>query len=92
MPLIVKSVLRRDIILHTDISSIHILVDRKYLSEQYNIPFLPTSWVKGEILEVLKVHEGLNPEEKEVLQEHVIGKPVKFFLNIDILGFYDKLY
>lgn len=64
MPLIIKSVLRRSIILHTDISPIHILVNKKYLSEQYKIPPFSVSWVKGEILEILKVHEELNPEEK----------------------------
>lgn len=93
MPLIVSSILHRGWSLRRDLSSIHIYVDKKYLSQQYELTyFLNEYWVYGNIIDVQRVYGSLSSTEKEVFEKHVIGRNVKLFLVPGILIINDSLY
>jgi len=92
VPLIVSSILRREWSFREDVSSVCVYVDKKYLSQQYELTSLTADyWVHGSIVDVLKVYGSLSAAEREVLEKHVIGRSVKLFLVPGILTAYDKL-
>jgi len=81
VPLIVSSVLRRGWSFRGDVSSVCVYVDKKYLSQQYELTaFLNVYWVHGSIVDVVKVYGPLTSSEREVFEKHVIGKDVKLYL------------
>jgi len=91
--LIVSSVLRRDWPQRGDVSSICIYVDKKYLSQQYELTSLITDyWVHGNIVDVSKVYGSLSSAEREIIEKHVIGKSVRLYLVPGVIVGYDKLY
>jgi len=91
--LIVSSILRREWTLRGDVSSMCIYVDKKYLSQQYELTSLSAEyWVYGTIIDVSRVHGLLPSVEKEVIERHVVGKSVRLYLVPAILSDYDKLY
>lgn len=49
MPLVVEPPLWRGFTLISRVSRVYIEVDRKYLSQQYDVPFSVDAWVEGEI-------------------------------------------
>jgi len=93
MPLIVSSVIRKGWSFRSDVSSICIYVDKKYLSQQYELTsFTATYWVHGSIVDVSKVYGPLSSTEKEILERYVIGKSVRLYLVPGIITGYDMLY
>ncbi|MEM4970841.1 MAG: hypothetical protein QXE01_06275 [Sulfolobales archaeon] len=93
MPLIVSSILRRGISPRTGVSPCYLSVDRRYLSSQYALRSLSADyWIYGSILEVSRIHRPLSDTEKKVIEEHVIGRNVKFYLTPGFLIPYDSLY
>lgn len=93
MPLVVSSLLKRGFSVRTGVSPIYISVDKKYLSQQYELTNLLASyWVYGSILDVSKLREPLSSDERKIFEEHVLGKDVKFYLVPGLLVYYDSLY
>ena len=94
MPLIVEDVLRYGVSLRDGVTAMYIMVESTFLSKQYNIPLpiLMNAWVEGVILDVDKVSGELTSEERAILESHVIGKAVRFYVVAGLFSPYDELY
>jgi len=93
VPLVVSSIIRKGWSFRSDVSSICVLVDKKYLSEQYELKyFIEVYWVYGSIIDVVNVHKPLTSIEKEVFEKHVIGRNIKLYLVPGFFTAYDTLY
>jgi len=93
VPLIVSSKLHRGWSLRNDVSSVYIYVDKKYLSQQYELTLLGAEyWVHGTILDVSKVYGLLTNAEREIIEKYVIGRSARLYLTPGIFMGYDKLH
>jgi len=93
VPLVVSSVLRREWSLRDDVSPMCVYVDKRYLSQQYELTsYAVEYWVHGAIVDVSKVYGPLTSAEREVLERHVIGRGVRLYLVPGVLTGYDKLH
>jgi len=95
MPLIIFSYIYRSElpIKKKGISAMYVDVDKKYLSEQYDLTDLSKEyWVYGRIIDVIK-DSPISEDEKKLLEQYVINREVKLFLVPGLFSsFYDKLY